>query len=178
MMKLYSTQKVNPLSSCLPLLIQLPFLFAIFRVFTKGLEPEAMELLYPFIENPGTLNNTFLGIVNLTEPFAIFGILAGAGQYIQTKMLMASRVEKTDRSKPAKDEDMMALVNKQMTYMMPVVTVVLGFTFPGGLMLYWLVTTILTVAQQKILFKDKKKETPDTQDKPQNPEKQENKLTA
>jgi len=53
----------------------------------------------------------------------------------------------------------MAIMNKQMLYMMPILTVVIGMTFPGGLALYWMVTTILTALQQLYLFKQKEKVT-------------------
>src|SRR3990167_1482780 len=50
MMELYKNEKVNPLSSCLPLLIQLPFLIAVFHVFNRGLHPESLGQLYSFIQ--------------------------------------------------------------------------------------------------------------------------------
>jgi len=50
-------------------------------------------------------------------------------------------------------EDAMSAMQGQMMYMMPAVTVFLGFSFPAGLMLYWFVTTILTILQQRLLFK-------------------------
>lgn len=159
MMTLYKKQKVNPLSSCLPLLIQLPFLFAVFKVFGQSLTGDVGELLYSFIANPGELNTIFLGKIDLVTSAPILGIIAGAAQFWQTRQLMHTRTEV--KTKDSKDEDMMAMVNKQMMYMLPIVTVVLGFTFPGGLMLYWFVTTILTIAQQKLIFsKDEKKESP------------------
>lgn len=151
MMKLYREQKVNPLSSCLPLLIQLPFLFAVFRVFQNGITGDVNQYLYPFIAHPGTLNATFMGIVNLSHPSPILGAFAAASQFLQTKMLSAKRPE--IKSKESKDEDVMALVNKQMLYMMPAVTLFLGFSFPAGLMLYWFTTTVLTIIQQRLLFK-------------------------
>ena len=163
MMNLYKQQKVNPLSSCLPLLIQLPFLFAVFRVFGQSLTEDPATFLYSFVAHPGTLNTTFLGFMDLTVAAPVLGIIAGAAQYWQTKQLMHQRPEV--KAKESKDEDMMAMVNKQMMYMLPIMTVVLGFTFPGGLMLYWFVTTLLTIVQQKYIFSkdddnNKKKNTP------------------
>ena len=160
MMKLYKEQKVNPLSSCLPLLIQLPFLFAVFRVFGQSLNEDPSAFLYSFIAHPGELNTMFLGQIDLVASAPVLGVLAGAAQFWQTRQLMHTRAEV--KKKESKDEDMMAMVNKQMMYMLPIITVVFGFTFPGGLMLYWLVTTLLTIAQQKLIFKEDKpkKDTP------------------
>src|SRR4030066_959163 len=68
MMALYQREKINPFGGCLPLLIQLPILVALYRVFWKGLQPEAMEKLYSFVPNPGAIDPTFFGVLNLAEP--------------------------------------------------------------------------------------------------------------
>ena len=62
------------------------------------------------------------------------------------------------KSPGAKDEDFTAILNKQMLYFMPAMTVFIGLTLPGGLSLYWLVTTVLTALQQVYIFHQSKKE--------------------
>ena len=80
-------------------------------------------------------------------------VLAGLAQFWQAKMMSTKKAEpKVSASDGAKDENMMSAMNKQMLYFMPLLTVVIGITFPGGLALYWLVTTILTALQQKYIF--------------------------
>lgn len=160
-MELYKAEKVNPLSSCLPLLIQLPFLIAVFHVFNSGLDPESLNQLYSFVTNPGELNTNSFGI-DLSQPNIFLAVLTGIAQYFQTKMLMHTRQPKVPG---AKDEDMMAQMNKQMMYFMPIITVVIGSTLPAGLILYWLTMTVLTVVQQKIVF-GRKKQTVEVIDKP------------
>ena len=155
MMTLYKTEKVNPLSSCLPLLIQLPFLIAVFHVFRTGVDSASLEMLYSFVPNPGSLNPVSFGIINLAQPNLILAVLTGAAQFWQSKMLITKRPPKVPG---AKDEDMMALMNKQMVYFMPIITVVIGAGLPAGLILYWLVMTILTALQQLLMFKKKKVE--------------------
>jgi YidC/Oxa1 family membrane protein insertase len=59
------------------------------------------------------------------------------------------------KTEGAKDENMMAIMNKQMLYIMPAVTVFIGFSLPGGLTLYWFVLTLLTAIQQVVTFKKK-----------------------
>jgi len=151
MMQLYKQEKVNPFSSCLPLLIQLPFLWAVFIVFKDGLSNQALTNIYSFINNPGVINPISFGLVDLSKSNLVLAILAGAAQFWQAKMMVTKRPEV--KAPGAKDEDMMAIMNKQMLYMMPVLTVVIGMTFPGGLALYWLVTTVLTALQQMYLFR-------------------------
>ncbi len=152
-MELYKSNKVNPLSSCLPLLIQLPFLIAVFQVFRTGLSVESLDLLYPFIQNPEQLNPITLGILDLSKPSVILAVLTGASQFWQTKMLSTNRPKKATPG--AKDEDMMAMMNKQMLYFMPILTIFIGVSLPAGLVLYWFITTLLTIFQQQIMFKKK-----------------------
>lgn len=154
LMELYKQEKVNPLSSCLPLLIQLPFFWAVFQVFNNGLAGKSLELVYSFINRPTTINPVSFGLLDLSKPNVILAILAGLAQYWQTKMLSTKRP--AIKTEAAKDEEMTAIINKQMIYFMPALTVFIGLTFPGGLALYWLVTTLLTALQQLYLFKKSK----------------------
>lgn len=155
MMELYKTNKVNPLSSCLPLLIQLPFLWAVFRVFSNGFENGHLDLVYSFISKPESVNYMSFGFINLQERNIPFAVLAGLAQFWQSKMMMTKRP--AVKTSGARDEDMMAVMNKQMLYFMPVMTVFIGLSFPGGLSLYWLITTLLTGLQQLYIFKKQNK---------------------
>ena len=153
MMALYKEEKVSPFSSCFPLLIQLPFLWAVFRVFRDGLNGGSLALVYSFIDKPELINPISLGIVDLSKPNVYLAVLAGLAQFWQVKTLTRNKPQvKTDASK---NGDMMAIMNKQMLYFMPALTVFIGLTFPGGLALYWLITTLLTAVQQLYLFKQK-----------------------
>lgn len=151
-MELYAAEKVSPFSSCLPLLIQFPFLIAIYHALRDGLASQKLDQLYPFVHNPGTIDPNFLGFMNLSAASIPLAVLAGAAQFWQSKMLSGKRPPV--KTPGAKDEDTMAMMNRQMMYFMPVMTVVIGATLPGGLSLYWLMTTLLTVVQQYISFRD------------------------
>ena len=142
-MALYKENKVNPFSSCLPLLIQLPILIAVFQVFRTGLTSV-------------DLNTLGFGFLALEEPNILLAAITGAMQYFQTKMLSSSTPPPAVAQKEGvKDESMMTTMNKQMRFMMPVMTVIIGSTLPSGLMLYWLVGIIFTLVEQKIIFKRK-----------------------
>ena len=158
MMRLYREEKISPFSSCLPLLIQFPFLIAVYRVFRSGLASKSLHLLYPFIHNPGSINSTSLGLIDLGKPYVILAILAGAAQLWQTRMMVRTKPPKAvEKKEGAKDEGMAAIMNKQMMYMMPVLTVIICLRLPSGLALYWFVTTLLMIAQQYYFFNQKKK---------------------
>jgi YidC/Oxa1 family membrane protein insertase len=151
-MDLYKENKVNPFSSCLPLLVQLPFLWAVYRVFRDGVNNK-LDLVYPFINKPETINTIFLGFVNLAKPNVYLAVLAGLAQFIQAKMLITKKpVVNTEGSK---DESMAAMMNKQMLYFMPAITIFIGISLPGGLTLYWFILTALTALQQFVTFHNK-----------------------
>lgn len=159
MMELYSEEKVNPLSSCLPLIIQLPILITLYRVLISGLTTENLVHLYSFVPNPGEIHSVFLGIIDLTEVNIYLALLAGVFQFFQTRMLTKRRPPKKLRKKEgAKDEDMLASMNKSMMYFMPIVTVVIGSTLPGGLTLYWCAVNAISVLQQLLIFRKKKED--------------------
>ncbi|HTM69035.1 MAG TPA: YidC/Oxa1 family membrane protein insertase [Candidatus Binatia bacterium] len=152
MMALYSKEKVSPFSSCLPVLIQLPVFIALYRALSHGLKSNGFEMLYPFVTNPGTIVPSLFGFIDLAKPNIALALLAGASQYLQAKMMVTRQQPR--KTPGAKDEDMLATMNKQMLYMMPALTVVLGWKLPGGLALYWLLTNLLTVLQQKVYFRN------------------------
>ncbi|MFZ5391460.1 MAG: YidC/Oxa1 family membrane protein insertase [Patescibacteria group bacterium] len=150
LMALYQQEKVSPFSSCLPLLIQLPFLFALYSVFRSGLSTNDFVGLYGFVANPGAISDLFLGFWGLAKPNIILAIVTGAFQYWQAKMLISSKPAVLGQA--SKDEGLAASMNKQALYIMPIMTMVFGFTLPAGLMLYWLTNTVITIIQQYLTF--------------------------
>lgn len=150
-MEFYKKEKINPASSCLPMLVQLPFLIAVYQVFRTGLQNGTLEHLYPFVTNPGTLNVLAFGWLDLSERSVILAILAGLAQYWQGKMLSTKRP--ISQTLGSKEENLAAIMNKQMIYVMPVFTVIIGLSFPAGLTLYWFINTVLTGLQQLLVFK-------------------------
>lgn len=154
MMALYAENKVSPLSSCLPLLIQLPLFIALYRVLSSGLKSQNLNLLYGFVPNPGTISTVAFGFLDLSKASIFVAILAAGAQFLQARMMM--RKDPAIHTDASKDEDTMAMMNKQMMYMMPAMTLFIGWKLPAGLTLYWLLTNLAMVAQQKIAFKRKK----------------------
>lgn len=159
LMEAYKENNVNPMASCLPLLIQLPIFWALYRVLTDGLQSIDPAELYGFVAHPGTIDTMFLGI-NLAEISIILAVLAGIAQYFQVTRTMSQRPAKeVAKSSGAMDEAMMANMNKMMKYFLPGMTLVLGLTsLPGGVMLYWLATTFLTVVLYNIFLPKTKRD--------------------
>jgi len=159
MMAMYQEEKVNPLASCLPLIIQLPILIALYQVLFKGFDASALEQLYSFVYQPEQINNIFLGIIDLGKANWSLAVLAGVLQFFQTRMLMQRQPPKqVAKTEGAKDESMLASMNRSMMYMMPAMTILIGVKLPGGLTLYWVTVTVFSILQQWWVFKSTKKE--------------------
>lgn len=168
LMELYRREKVNPASSCLPLLIQLPVFIALYQALSVGLHSESLDVLYTFVPNPGTVNTMWLGVLELGQPSYLLAILAAGVQFWQSRLMFKKPgvskrpPEEVREDSGAKDEDMTAMINKQMMYMMPLLTLFIGTQLPGGLALYWFVMSALTVGQQYLLMAKKKKSDTDS----------------
>lgn len=154
-MAIYKENKVNPFSSIFLLLVQLPILWAVYQVFSNGLVSKNLAIdLYGFIHNPGILNVLSFGVIDLAKPNLILTLITGLLQYWQGKMLATIQPPPNIAKKEgAKDETVMTIMNKQMIFMMPILTVFIGLGLPSGLMLYWLIGLVLTIIQQKLSFK-------------------------
>lgn len=148
MMLLYQREKINPFGGCLPLLIQLPILVALYRVFWKGLQPEAMAKLYSFVPNPGTIDPTFLGFLNLAEPNSIIAVIAGITQFFQSKTMLPKSQPATGKGNQFSD-----MMQKQMVYFFPVITVMFLFNLPSAIGIYWIVTALFSTWQQRLILK-------------------------
>lgn len=120
MMELYKKEKINPLGGCLPIVIQIPVFIALYWVLLGSVELRHA----PFF---GWIHD-----LSAIDPFYILPILMGATMIIQTRL------------NPKPTDPIQA---KVMTWM-PVVFSVFFFFFPAGLVLYWLVNNILSIAQQ------------------------------
>lgn len=153
MMAVYAEHKVSPFSSCLPLLIQLPLFIALYQVLSAGLKSQGLNGLYAFVPNPGTISTLSLGFLDLSQRSIPLAVLAAGAQYVQAKMMQRKDVKV--HGEESKDEDTMAIMNKQMLYMMPAMTLFIGWNLPAGLTLYWLLTNLAMILQQKLAFKKK-----------------------
>jgi len=160
LMELYRKEKVNPASSCLPLLIQLPVFIALYQALRTGLASKSLSMLYAFVPNPGTIHTMFLGMIDLANPNYVLAVLAAAMQFVQSWQIMRKQPgsfkrppDDVRKTEGAKDEDMAAMVNKQMMYMMPIMTLIIAIKIPGGLTLYWFAMSLLTVGQQWLLMR-------------------------
>ncbi len=143
MMNFYKENSINPASGCLPLLIQLPIIIALYRVFIGVMDSGKFELLYSFVKSPGHIDSWFLGIIDLAVPSIFLGIIAGAFQFWQSKIMFKN----VPKSKTTGKMNIQQTMSRQMIYFMPIITILIAAKLPAGLPLYWAVTTIFGVGE-------------------------------
>jgi len=124
-MELYKTHKVNPLGGCLPMIVQIPVFFGLYKALMFSVELRHAPFYF------------WLQDLSAKDPYYITPIVMGATMFIQQKMT------------PTNMDPMQA----KMMLALPVVFTAMFLNFPSGLVLYWLVNNILTIAQQMYINK-------------------------
>lgn len=143
-MGLYKERKISPFGGCLPLLLQLPILIALYRVFLVGIKPENLNLLYSFVIHPANIHTTAFGILDLAGRNILMAILAGVFQFVFGK-LSASQASVQSKE--------MAAMSKQMLYFFPILIIIITWNQPAGLALYWVATTLFSIGEQLYIRK-------------------------
>ncbi len=124
-MALYKTHKVNPLGGCLPILIQIPVFFGLYKVLLYAIELRHSPFFF------------WIQDLSAKDPYYITPIIMGATMFIQQKMT------------PTMGDPMQA----KIMLLMPVVFTFLFLNFPSGLVLYWLFNNIISIGQQVYINK-------------------------
>ncbi|UTW05932.1 membrane protein insertase YidC [Pseudomonas benzenivorans] len=120
MMELYKKEKINPLGGCLPILVQMPVFLALYWVLLESVEMRQAPWLL------------WITDLSIKDPFFILPIIMGATMFIQQQL------------NPTPPDPMQAKVMK----MMPIIFTFFFLWFPAGLVLYWVVNNVLSIAQQ------------------------------
>lgn len=194
-MDLYKQEGINPLSGCLPQILQIVVLLLFFSAFNmvtgfsggKGSVEQINNQLVPSfrIDENFKFDLNFLGSDLATTPSGIFKqginlnlilplfLLFGSGllQFFSAKLMMPAaakamagkpNIKNADpfaytKETPGKEDDMMAAMRTQSLYMMPAMTIFIGWNFSLGLLLYWFTTSALMIGQQVLVNKVNKK---------------------
>jgi len=125
MMELYKKEKINPLGGCLPILVQMPVFIALYWVLLESVQLRHAPFMF------------WITDLSVKDPFFILPILMGISMFIQMQL------------NPSPPDPMQARIMK----IMPVMMTVFFLWFPSGLVLYWLVNNILSIAQQWVITK-------------------------
>jgi len=160
MMELYQKEKINPFGGIFSLLIQLPILIALYQVFWRGLRPEEMSSLYSFVPNPGAIDPFFLGLINLSQASLVLAFLAGIAQFVQSKMMTPGRSPHKSGGGQDQVSQFSDMLQKQMLYFFPALTVFILWRLPAAIGLYWIVTSLFSIFQQYLISKKPSREKP------------------
>ena len=147
LMARYSENKISPFSGLLPIIIQIPIIIALWQVFLNSANLD-LSPLYSFISAPTSIQLVFLGLVDLSQRSVVLAIISGVLQYFQTKMIMPSSSTKASEGALSKGSDFGQIMAKQMLYLGPVLSIVIFWSLPAALPLYWIVVSLLTILQQ------------------------------
>lgn len=147
LMALYTDNRISPFAGFLPIIIQIPIIIALWRVFLNSANLD-MGSLYSFISAPASIQLVFLGLVDLSQRSVVLAIISGVLQYFQTKMIMPSFAKASKGAPPSKSSDFGQTMSKQMLYLGPVLSIVIFWSLPAALPLYWIVVSLLTILQQ------------------------------
>ncbi|MFJ8696634.1 membrane protein insertase YidC [Streptomyces roseolilacinus] len=160
MMKLYKETGTNPLSSCLPILLQSPFFFALYHVLSKiasgdtigslnqQLVDSAREahifgapIAAKFMDDPGTVQALNASLLDVRIVTAIMIVMMSASQFFTQRQLMQKNVDLTVKTPYMQQQ-------KMLMYIFPIIFAVMGINFPVGVLVYWLTTNVWTMGQQ------------------------------
>lgn len=153
-MAAWKEARVNPMGSCMPLLLQFPFLIAIFYVVQDGLNPDSTNLLYVSYTDFALkdIGTHFLGLDLLRTNLYVLPLIIGALQFVQMKLAMHKANKHKKEGETKKNE--MAIASNMMIYIMPVMIAVFTASLPAGVGIYWGASTIYGIVQQ--IFVNKK----------------------
>ncbi len=145
MLELYRKEKINPFSSFLPLLLQLPILIALYLIFLKGLK--------------GYSNLFFLGIIDLNQSNLVLSLLAGIFQFIQSKISLPSFLKKSENSseKSQKNKNSSEIIQEQMTYIFSLLSVFIVWQLGSTIGLYWITSSLFSIGEQLLVIKSRVK---------------------
>ncbi len=142
-MELFKQNEINPLSNCLLALVQFPILILLYYAIIQGIQPGNPNI-YSWVPQPEQISTMFFGM-DLLKPdkFYILPALAAVLQFFNMRMTLP-------KAKPGPDGtiDPTVAMQRNMMYMLPLLTLVFAANFPAAIALYWCVSTIFRIVQQ------------------------------
>ncbi len=151
-MALYKTKKINPFGSLLPILIQLPIIFALYFIFLKsGLPEVSKDLLYSFVSVPESISMNFVGLINIAGKSIALALCAGASSFIQMRLSFAQQPKPTNER--SFQNDFARSMSIQMRYVLPVIVFFVSYKISAVVALYWFTSNLFTIAQDAFIRK-------------------------
>jgi YidC/Oxa1 family membrane protein insertase len=162
-MALYKEKGVNPFSSFLVLIIQLPIIYALYSIFiNSGLPVVKDALLYSFVSSP-IINMHFLGIMDIGVRSIPLSIIAAAAQFFQLHYSLSATAPKPNTNAPKgppSQMDMAQNMMKNMKYVFPVIVFLISYKISAVVALYWAISSLFTLGQELVVRRHLKKHQP------------------
>jgi len=157
-MELYKEHGVSPFSGCLLLLIQLPILIAMYRLFIEDISGASAHL-YSFVHFPEYIRYSFFGLVDMTKPNIVLAVIVGLSQYIQMKLVMPPKkaFDKNKKERPSFKEEFSQSMATQSVYIFPFLIFFISIRFPSAVALYWTTSNVFATVHEGIVRKKTKK---------------------
>lgn len=156
-LELYHEEGINPFSSFLLILVQMPIILALYWVFRDGGVEINPDILYSFVPTPESVSLTSFG-VDLTKKSIILALLTGITQFIHIS-LSSSFKSMNSGTPQTQQEEMMAMVGKSMKFTMPIMITFFAYVIGAPVALYWVTSNIFMIIQEKIIQKKIKKQS-------------------
>jgi YidC/Oxa1 family membrane protein insertase len=129
---LYQTAGINPLGGCLPMVLQIPVFFALYSTLSHSIELRSASFIW-------------LKDLTLKDPTFVLPLLMGASMIVQQRVSGQAAAQAAGQQ-------------KFMMWFFPIILTVFSFQWPSGLLIYWVVTNLLSIVQQKVVNREIKKE--------------------
>jgi YidC/Oxa1 family membrane protein insertase len=162
-MELYRTNGVNPFASIILLFLQLPIIFALYRVFMVGFSNINADILYSFVRVPEMINTHFLGLFDVAGKSIVLAVLAGVTSFIQIRYSLpptpktpvnTENMTKEERFK----HDLTRTMGIQMKFVLPVLAFIVSWTVSGAIAVYWITSNLFTLGQELVIRRSVAKE--------------------
>ncbi len=152
MMAVYRDAGMNPFASIFLVFLQIPIIIALYFSVSSGggiaLPAINTEFLYSFVAEPVIITMNFLGMIDITTKSVWLAIAAGISQYFQVVVTMPKLPPKEEGAEPNMKDDFMRNMQVQMKYVMPVIIGVVAYTISAAIALYFLVSSLTSIAQE------------------------------
>lgn len=157
-MALYKEHKISPFSGCLPMLLQIPIIIALYFIVFSGLKEVDGKILYSFIQTPLSLDMQFL-FFDLAGKSFILALLAGVTQYYQIAISLGKQepAVATSADKKSFQEDFARTMQMQMRYVLPFIVGFFAYTTSAAVALFWIISNIFSIGQELLVKRSLKK---------------------
>jgi YidC/Oxa1 family membrane protein insertase len=153
----YKDHNINPFSGIFILLIQLPIIIGLYRIFLKsGLPVINTALLYSFVHAPTAVNMVFLHMTNIAQKSLVLALLAGLTTYFQISLANPSQPKAAPGG--GMQGDIAKAMSMQMKYFFPVIVTFISYSISGALCLYWITSNVFSIVQEIYIKKKYHKE--------------------